>query len=122
MFNLYYSHIWKYYYDFTNTKTEKIDIDGSDYYLYDLNNINIPVKLYYNYEYGVFVDFVIEQYRYKNKVIAEAGDYIIDAGGYFGDTALYFANLVGNNGRIYSFEFIDDNLKIFYKNYKKSII
>ena len=116
MFNLYYSHIWKYYDEFKNTKLKDVNINDSDYSLYDLNMINIPIKLYYNYEYGIFADFIIEQYRYKNLIKVESGDFVIDAGGYFGDTALYFANLTGKNGKVYSFEFIEDNLKIFNKN------
>jgi FkbM family methyltransferase len=40
----------------------------------------------------------------------------LDLGGCFGDTALYFADLVGENGKVYSFEFIPSNINVFNKN------
>lgn len=39
---------------------------------------------------------------------------MIDAGGCYGDTALYFAHKSG--GRVFSFEFMPDNLKVFRRN------
>ena len=116
MWPLYYSHIWKYYTEFENTIIDNININNKDYYVFDLSLINIPLKLYYPNKNEIFSDFILEQYRYKNKVIVTKGDYVIDAGAFMGDTALYFANLVGKQGRVYSFEFIDDNLDMFYKN------
>lgn len=37
-------------------------------------------------------------------------------GGCFGDTALYFAHEVGENGHVYTIEFIPSNLEIMTKN------
>lgn len=64
----------------------------------------------------LYIDFVREQYRYKNLVRAEKGDYVIDAGACWGDTALYFADRIGDTGRVFSFEFLPENLDIFSKN------
>lgn len=115
MLPLYYSHIWNLYYDIDNFIKE-VNINGKNMFFCDLSNINIPISLYSTYKCSIFENYIIEQYRYKNKVTVKKGDYVIDGGGYVGDTALYFANLVGNKGKVYSFEFIDDNLDIFYKN------
>jgi len=44
--------------------------------------------------------FVIEQYRYEDKVKPEPGDVVFDVGAYVGDTALWFSKLVGPEGKI----------------------
>jgi FkbM family methyltransferase len=49
-------------------------------------------------------------------VYAEEGDVVIDAGGCWGDTALYFADKVGPTGKVYSFEFIPNNISLFKMN------
>jgi len=85
----------------------------------DLNPIGMDVKLYFTGG-GIAIDFIIEQYAYKSggKAIVEAekGDVVIDAGACWGDTALYFAHKVGLSGRVYSFEFIPGNIKLFNIN------
>ena len=89
---------------------------------FNLTSIGYDIKLYFG-SLGVTIDFIIEQYAYKleNKrlVQVEDGDYVIDAGGCWGDTALYFAHKAGNSGKVYSFEFIPDNIKLF--NINKSL-
>ena len=63
--------------------------------------------------------FLHEQYRYPGAgggVRAEPGDVVIDAGGCWGDTALYFAALVGPAGRVYTFEFDPESLAIMRAN------
>ncbi len=84
----------------------------------NLSKINFPIQFYFT-PGGILTDFVIKQYEYnKNGTVikAENGDYVIDGGGCWGDTALYFANEVGNDGRVFSFEFIPNNINIFEKN------
>lgn len=85
----------------------------------DLNPIGMDVKLYFTGG-GVAIDFIIEQYAYKSNgkaiVEAEKGDVVIDAGACWGDTALYFAHKVGSSGKVYSFEFIPGNIKLFNIN------
>ena len=65
---------------------------------------------------GILIEFVLEQYRYKDIVTVEEGDYVIDGGACYGDTALYFANRGKDKGKVFSFEFMDENLEIFKRN------
>lgn len=87
-------------------------------YKLNLERINYPIQFYFTTE-GILTDFIIKQYEYnhKGKIIkAEKGDIVIDGGGCWGDTALYFANEVGSRGRVFSFEFIPRNIEIFERN------
>ena len=56
------------------------------------------------------------QYSYKDCKV-EKGDFVIDAGGCWGDTSLIFSSMVGDNGKIFTFEFFDDNLNILKENF-----
>jgi FkbM family methyltransferase len=86
---------------------------------YDLNPIGFDIKIFFN-DGGIAIDFIIEQYAYKRNgnalVEAVPGDTVLDLGACWGDTALYFASKVGKTGRVFSFEFIPDNIKLFKKN------
>ncbi len=60
-----------------------------------------------------------EQYaldREGVRVAAHAGDVVVDAGGGWGETALYFAAAVGDRGRVLTFEFVPDNLHLLQAN------
>ena len=84
----------------------------------DLSKIGYPIRFFF-LPVGVVVDFIEQQYRCQTTDYAiecEIGDHAIDAGGCWGDTALYFAHKVGPNGKVYSFEFLPDNLKIYNRN------
>ncbi len=85
----------------------------------DLNPIGFDVKMFFS-GYAIAIDFILEQYAYKfnNRTIVEveAGDVVIDGGACWGDTALYFAHKTGEHGKVYSFEFIPDNIKLFNIN------
>jgi FkbM family methyltransferase len=86
---------------------------------FDLSPIGYDIKLFFS-EVGIAIDFIAEQYAYKNNKLpvieAEIGDTVLDIGGCWGDTALYFAHKVGRRGKVYSFEFIPDNIKLFNIN------
>lgn len=86
---------------------------------FDLKSIGYDVKLYFS-EIGIAINYVIEQYAYKlenkNIVSVEKGDIVLDIGGCWGDTALYFAEKSGLTGKVYSFEFIPENIKLFNIN------
>ncbi|WP_396191045.1 FkbM family methyltransferase [Flavobacterium sp.] len=86
---------------------------------FDLSSIGYNIKFYF-FEAGVAIDYIIEQYAYKinNKRIVEveSGDTVLDIGACWGDTALYFADKVGEKGSVYSFEFIPNNIKLFNIN------
>ena len=98
--------------------TDNIKIKFNDWKLSltDMQSLGIPIKLYCR---GVYNQFILEQYRCKGDGInigAELGDYVIDAGACFGDTALYFSNCVGPEGKIFSYEFDAENLGVFMTN------
>ncbi len=86
---------------------------------FDLNLIGFDIKFYFS-EIAVAIDFILEQYAYKlnnkNNIEVEKNDVVLDIGGCWGDTALYFAHKSGCNGKVYSFEFIPENIKLFTKN------
>ena len=82
---------------------------------YDLSKIGFDLKLWFSSE-GLIVDFIREQYRYRDIVSVNEGDYVIDAGACYGDTALYFSCQNKGKGKVYSFEFMPENLEIFEKN------
>ncbi|WP_316369266.1 FkbM family methyltransferase [Candidatus Thiodiazotropha sp. CDECU1] len=82
-------------------------------HLYDLRSIGFDVSMFL-FQNGIFVDFVLEQYRYQDHVCVEKGDIVIDGGGCWGDTALYFAEK--GAGSVYVFEFIPSNVAILRQN------
>jgi len=85
---------------------------------YDLTEEGYPIRVYARAP-GVFTQMLLQQYRCKTPdhvIEVAAGDTVIDAGGCFGDTALYFAHKAGDAGRVFSFEFMPDNLKVFRSN------
>ncbi len=100
---------------------EEIDTKFFNFILnrFDLSSAGYPIELYFR-EPGVASDFLIEQYAYKEEgktiVEAKAGDVVLDLGGCYGDTALYFAHKAGPTGKVYVFEFIPNNLIILRKN------
>jgi FkbM family methyltransferase len=101
-------------------KSDSINPNFLHFSLYklNLNKINYPIEFYFTVA-GILTDFIIKQYEYNKLdtiIKAEKGDFVIDGGGCWGDTALYFANEVGVNGRVFSFEFIPNNIKIFERN------
>lgn len=83
-----------------------------------LEKIGYPIELYFAPS-GVMATFVLKQYEYrktKPEIKAEPGDYVIDGGGCWGDTALYFAHTVGKEGKVFTFEFASDSLEVFNRN------
>lgn len=60
--------------------------------------------------------FVLEGYRYKDIVSADEGDVVLDCGAYTGNTALYFSNRVGSDGKVYAFEAMPSNFQILKEN------
>ena len=79
---------------------------------FDLSKDNIPLKIYASDVYSLlFVN------QYENEFVKiEKGDVLLDCGACWGDTALFFANKVGDFGHVYSFEFIPENIEIFKRN------
>lgn len=85
----------------------------------DLNKIGYDLQLYFS-GLGIAIDYIFEQYAYKSGgktiVTVSNGDIVLDLGACWGDTALYFVSKTGKNGKVYSFEFLPDNIKVFNLN------
>ncbi len=81
--------------------------------LYDIYPLNFDLRLYFH-KNGLFTDFILEQYNYENFIKVEDNDIVIDAGGCYGDTALYFAALGAKE--VYVYEFIPSNIEVMKKN------
>ena len=101
-------------------KTDSIDshFSGFKLFRFDLNKLGYPIHLYFA-PLGIVIDFVVKQYEYhylNYSIKAEEGDVVIDGGGCWGDTALFFANAVGGRGKVFSFEFIQSNVTLWHKN------
>ena len=69
---------------------------------------------------GYCLTFLNEQYNYNDIVNAKPGDVVFDLGACYGDTALYFADKVGENGKVYSFEFVESNIKMLHENIERN--
>ena len=99
-------------------RKEPVQVDFMNWELpfFNFSENNFDIKLFSRNPQNIFF---IKQYEYikeEVKIKAEKGDYVIDAGGCWGDTALYFALETAPNGMVYSFEFIPSNLKVMKKN------
>jgi len=84
----------------------------------NLAGIGYPIELFFRPS-GIVTQFVLQQYRCQTPdgtIEASEGDTVLDGGGCYGDTALYFAHKTGAKGRVYSFEFLPGNLRIFRRN------
>ena len=83
--------------------------------LYNLKNLGYDLKVY---GARALLDKAVvhNQYSHKN-CQTENGDYVIDGGGCWGDTALIFALKAGRKGKVFTFEFFEDNLNILKENF-----
>jgi FkbM family methyltransferase len=94
-------------------------LDGClDYY--ELEDIEFPICLN-AHALNIICTFMLQQYRYeqgRRVVQVELGDVVIDGGGCWGDTSLYFAHMAGKDGKVYCFEFLPENLDIIRENLK----
>jgi len=95
----------------------------SDPYFSPLSLYSVPVYgetvSLHSHSVDVVSVYQLHQYSYSHeshRVGAEPGDVVIDVGGCWGDTALYFASLVGERGKVYVFEFDPENLEILRTN------
>lgn len=86
--------------------------------LFDLKHLGYDVRLLSTVG-GVSTIFAQKQYEYEGggaSIRAEPDDVVIDAGGCWGDSALYFAHCVGPRGRVFTFEFLPGNLEVLRTN------
>ena len=107
-------------------KLDELVVHGANSYIasgydleeFDLSHIGAHIRLR-AHRMNVLHTYLLEQYcckRNDGTLQAEDGDVVLDGGGCWGDTALFFANRVGAAGRVFSFEFLPENLQTFEKN------
>jgi FkbM family methyltransferase len=84
---------------------------------YDLEALGYPVRLR-AFVQTVVCTFELEQYRCPGALSVEVrpGDVVIDGGGYYGDSALYFSHRAGPEGRVLTFEFEPGSLELLEHN------
>jgi FkbM family methyltransferase len=84
---------------------------------YDLSAVGYPIRLR-AFVQSIVCTFALEQYRCPGRLSVEArpGDVVIDGGGYYGDSALYFSHLAGPKGRVLTFEFEPGSLELLEHN------
>ena len=85
---------------------------------YDLSKLGYDIKVY---GARALLDKLIihNQYSYKDCKI-ERDDFVIDAGGCWGDTSLIFSSKAGKKGKVFTFEFFEDNLNILKENFSEN--
>jgi FkbM family methyltransferase len=90
-----------------------------DYDVYEVHESEGPVRLH-SLRRLVQQTFFVRQYVYEPvdgpRIGPEPGDRVIDGGGYWGETALWLANRVGSAGQVYTFEFVEANLRMLEQN------
>lgn len=108
--------------DALRTGAEPIPIKFMDAKLsqYDCRPLGYDMQAYATTT-GVACALMQKQYEFKESVYqyackAEAGDVVIDAGGCWGETSLYFAHEAGPQGRVVAYEFIPSNIAVFDRN------
>ncbi|MFO0941623.1 MAG: FkbM family methyltransferase [Pirellulales bacterium] len=106
----------------TKRKAQKCDqLDGwIDEFAIPNSTTNIRLQAH---KLHVLHTFLAEQYRYKSdikEVGVQPGDIVVDGGGCWGDTALYFANTCGPNGQIHVFEFSQANISLLNENVRSN--
>ncbi len=97
----------------TGMKLEMPNFQKGYLSLYDLRELGFDLDLYF-ISNGIVAAFILEQYAYQNIIAVRPDDVVIDCGGCWGDTALYFASKGAKD--IYVFEFVKSNLEIMNKN------
>jgi len=84
----------------------------------DLSSIGYPLQIFQRPS-GINTLFHMKQYEYHQNDInisVEKNDIVLDAGGCWGDTALYFAYIASPAGKVFTFEFIPSNLDVLKRN------
>jgi len=84
----------------------------------DLGPFGYPIRMFLT-PAGALTQFVEQQYRCETPqgvIECSSGDTAVDAGACWGDTALLFAHKAGVRGKVFSFEFLPENLAVLRRN------
>jgi FkbM family methyltransferase len=104
--------------DFLVDGTAGLDDHMPGLRLYELPGREQPIRLYAT-PMTVRNTFLLEHYvhaRDDTRIAPGPGDVVLDGGACTGDTALWFADRVGSEGRVCSFEFMDASLAVLRRN------
>jgi FkbM family methyltransferase len=99
------------------SQVEKIptDIDGRPYVKVNFKPQGADFDLVqYDWVLGIH-DIYYDQYSHGN-VGVSAGDVVIDAGAFIGDTAVLFSHKTGGDCSVHSFELLDENIALIEQN------
>ena len=96
---------------------EDIAFNGKSYKKKDMNPQGYDFHLLqYEWVWGIH-DIYYNQYEHKDfKILPE--DVIVDAGGFIGDTAVFFSIKANKQCEIHSFELMDESIELFKYNNK----
>ncbi len=86
---------------------------NKELFRYDLSNLGLNAELFYHNN-GIVTTFMLEQYSYTSMVTVVKDDIVIDCGGCWGDTALFFSDKGAK--KVYVYEFVESNIEIMKKN------
>ena len=92
-----------YYYNFTRDASF---IRKKSFWVNKFDNIEILSRTPL-YRYNTVLEMFGKYYNFKN------GDVIIDGGAHRGYTSIYFSKLVGDSGKVFSFEVDKKSIKVF---------
>ena len=84
----------------------------------DLSSIGYPITVF-THPLDITYQFLFNHYAYEHtnpSIGVLDGDYVIDGGASWGETALRFAHDAGETGRVFSFEFEPRSLEILKMN------
>ncbi len=115
-----YFEKYKLIYDsFDNSRTQTLGTSNPIHlFSIDLSRFGYPLRIFSSPRCIMSI-FIQEQYSYNQSnfvITPKPGDTVVDAGGGWGDTCLYFANLVGPNGKVIIFEPFKANVEIIKHN------
>ena len=99
-------------------KTKVIEGWNHTMNLYNLSSLGKNINVY-SIPLWIYLDLVINQYEYNQGSVnfkVNNGDYVIDGGAFYADNTLIFAHDVGENGKVFSFEFMPENTSVWHKN------
>ena len=88
------------------------------FHLYDLSVAGYPLRLL-GQQLPLASTFVLSQYAYRDLSVGafpRAGDVALDVGGCWGDTALWLAHHVGEQGNVHTFEPTPRNRALLQRN------
>lgn len=100
---------------FSNVEKVPVEVDGRPYVKVNFEPQGADFDLVqYDWVLGIH-DIYFDQYSHRGVGVA-AGDVVIDAGAFIGDTAVLFSHKTEGDCSVHSFELLDENISLIRKN------